>query len=208
VAGRLFRRKAAVDGPPAVPPAPSPSVDQHAVDVRLFTTDGAGDVQVLAGTHRVTDVLNAPDPVRLRAPREADAMVGNSWVEIDDAERDEILAVLPPPRRTDPQKRLHRLPQEISMRVGPYVITGQAHVPAGAEATGFLLRHRPHFVPLTQATIRQSGQPDVRVPISIVNLRVADGLSTAALLPAPDAPALGQPFGARSLPHEQATGTD
>jgi hypothetical protein len=163
--------------------------------VRLITIEGPGDVQILAGNHRITDVLNAEEPVRLRAPCSADAMVGNSWIEVDDVERDEILALIPPPRATDPRKRLHRLPQEVSVRVGPYVVTGHAHIPAGAEVTGFLVRHRPHFVPLTNATIRESGQPDVNVPISIVNLRVAEALSSASL-EMPNPPAHGRAFGA------------
>ena len=202
---RLFRREHPVDGSPATP-LPPPA-DPHAVDVRLFTIDGTGDVQLLAGGARVTDLLNAAEPVMLRAPRDADAMVGNSWVEVDEDERDEILAVLPPPRTTDAQKRLHRLPQEVSMRVGGYVVTGEAHVPAGAEATGFLLRHRPHFVPLTHATIRQGGEPEVSVPVAIVNLRVADGLSSASL-EIHDAPPLGRPFGAAPLTRRRPPSPD
>jgi hypothetical protein len=164
----------------------------------LFTTDGRGDVQLLAGPERVTDLLNGVEPVRLRAPREAEAMVGNSWVEIDDEERDEILAVVPPARTTDPKTRLHRLPQHVSMLVGNYVVSGDAHVPAGAEATGFLLRHRPHFVPLTKAIIRRAGQPEVSVPVAIVNLRVADALRSTPI-DTPSAPPLGRPFGAAPL---------
>jgi hypothetical protein len=152
-------------------------------------------------------VLNDEEPVRLRAPRGADAMVGNSWLEIDDEERDEILALIPPPRATDPRKRLHRLPQEVSVRVGPYVVTGHAHIPAGAEVTGFLIRHWPHFVPLTNATIREAGRPDIKVPISIVNLRVAGALSSASL-DTPDTPLLGRSFGARPLPSTLLAGTD
>ena len=202
---RLFGRSSHVDGQPATP-LPPPA-DPHAVDVRLFTVDGTGDVQLLAGPERVTDLLNAAEPVRLRSPRDADAMVGNSWVEVDEEERDEILAVVPPARTTDPQKRLHRLPQEVSMRVGSYVVSGEAHVPAGAEATGFLLRHRPHFVPLTKATIRGAGLHDVTVPVAIVNLRVADSLSSTSL-DTPDAPPLGRPFGAAPLRRRRPTGPD
>jgi hypothetical protein len=196
VARRLFRRTSRVDGSSATPLPPR--ADPHAVDIQLFTTDGRGDVQLLAGPERVTDLLNGVEPVRLRAPREAEAMVGNSWVEIDDEERDEILAVVPPARTTDPQKRLHRLPQQVSMLVGGYVVSGDAHVPAGAEATGFLLRHRPHFVPLTKATIRRAGQPEVSVPVAIVNLRVADALRSTPI-DTPSAPPLGRPFGAAPL---------
>lgn len=196
MAGRLFRRTSRVDGSPAIPLPPRP--DPHAVDIQLFTTDGRGDVQLLAGPERVTDLLNGVAPVRLRSPREAEAMVGNSWVEVDEEERDEILAVVPPARTTDPQKRLHRLPQQVSMLVGSYVVSGDAHVPPGAEATGFLLRHRPHFVPLTKATIRRAGQPEMSVPVAIVNLRVADALRSTSI-DTPSAPPLGRPFGAAPL---------
>jgi hypothetical protein len=195
MAGRLFRRTSQGHGMPATV---SPPPDPHAVDVLLLTAEGRGDVQLLAGRDRVTDVLNGAEPVRLRAPREADAMVGNSWLEVDEDDRDEILAVIPPPRTTDPQKRLHRLPRQVFMRVGSFVVSGDAHVPAGTEATGFLLRHAPHFVPLTKATIRTAGQPEVSVPVAIVNLRVADALSSASL-DMPTAPPLGRPFGAAPL---------
>jgi len=205
MAGRLFRRTRHVDGKAATPPS-SPA-DPHAVDVQLFTTDGTGDVQLLAGPERVTDLLNATEPIRLRTPRDADAMVGNSWVEVDEEERDEILAVIPPARITDPQKRLHRLPQQVSMRVGGYVFSGDAHVPAGAEVTGFLLRHRPHFVPLTKASIRSAGQPEATVPVAIVNFRVADGLSSSSL-DTPEAPPLGRPFGAAPLTRRRPIGSD
>ncbi|HEX6655035.1 MAG TPA: hypothetical protein VF153_02370 [Candidatus Limnocylindria bacterium] len=206
MAGRLFRRTRHVDGQPATPLQPPP--DPHAVDVRLFTIDGTGDVELLAGPERVTDLLNAAEPVRLRAPRESDAMVGNSWVEVDEEERDEILAVIPPARTTDPQKRLHRLPQEVSMRVGSYVISGDAHVPAGAEATGFLLRHRPHFVPLTNAIIRGAGLADETVPVAIVNLRIADALSSSTLDTPAAPPPLGRPFGAAPLTRRRPAGND
>jgi hypothetical protein len=84
------------------------------------------------------------------------------------------------------------------MRVGSYVVSGDAHVPAGAEATGFLLRHRPHFVALTKATIRSAEQPEEKLPVVIVNLRIADALrSTAVDTPSP--PQLGRPFGAAPL---------
>jgi hypothetical protein len=151
----------------------------------VLTVDGSAEAEILAGSGRVSDVMNSPEPLLVRAPAAPYEQISASWIEIDEEERNEIVAVLPPPRDTDPRKRLHRQPQEVRLRIGPYVISGEAHVPFGAEATGFLLRHRPHFVPLTHATIRQDGQPEIAAPVAIVNLRAADALRTAALDPEP-----------------------
>lgn len=182
MAGRFFRRSVPADGSPATPPP------QHAAGVRVFTADGSADAEILAGEHRVSDVMNSPEPLLLRAPAEQYEQISASWIEIDEQERDEIVAVLPPPREPDPRKRLHRQPQEVRLRIGSYFISGEAHVPFGAEATGFLLRHRPHFVPLTHATIRQDGAAEITAPVAIVNLWAADALRSAPLdiVPAPE----------------------
>jgi hypothetical protein len=179
MAGRLFRRSREADVAAPSSPLPGLSVEVRPVDVQLFTSDGVGDVQVLAGSGRVTELLNSAEPMRIRSRHEAPDAAQLEWVDVDVEGRDEILAVIPPPRDTNPLQRLHRPAQEVEMRVGPYLVTGEAHVPAGSEATGFLMRHRPHFVPLTNARISEPGVPDVKAPVVIVNLWMAESLTDA-----------------------------
>jgi hypothetical protein len=157
------------------------ATEPHPIDVTLFTADGIGEIQLLAGSGRITELLNAPAPVRMRARPDEERPSEPPWIDLDETQRDEILALAPPPRDTNPLQRLHRPAQEVSVRIGPYLITGEVHVPAGAEATGFLMRHRPHFTPLTRARIAQAGQPDKTVPVVIINLRVVEELTNKSL---------------------------
>jgi len=201
MAGRLFGRSRSRDPGPVAPSMPGLTTEPHPIDVTLFTADGVGDVQVLAGNGRITELLNAPEPLRLRAkPEEGDAE-DQPWIDVDEAGRDEILAMVPPPRDTNPLQRLHRPAQQVSVCIGPYTIVGEAHVPAGSEAIGFLTRHRPHFTPLTRARITQAGEPGVTYQVVIVNLRAAEELTNksvtapqAAEAPSPERVAPREPM--------------
>jgi hypothetical protein len=181
MAGRLFGRSRSRDAGPVAPSMPGLTTEPHPIEVTLYTADGVGDIQVLTGNGRITELLNAPEPVHVRAKPEPGDADERPWIDVDEAGRDEILAMVPPPRDTNPLQRLHRPAQQVSVRIGPYLITGEAHVPAGAEATGFLMRHRPHFTPLTRARISQPGEPDVTYQVVIVNLRIAEELTNKSL---------------------------
>jgi hypothetical protein len=181
MAGRLFGRSRQTDTPSPAPSLPGLANEPRPIDVTLFTRDGIGDIQVLAGSGRITDVLNGAEPVRVRAKPDAEEPGEGPWIDLDIEQRDEILALAPPPMGTNPLLRLHRPSQEVSVRIGPYLVTGEAHVPAGSEATGFLMRHRPHFIPLTRAKVSQADEQDVSVPVAIVNLWVAESLTNASL---------------------------
>jgi len=135
---------------------------------------------MLAGKGRFTELLNGQDPIQVRALPDGEGDEGE-WVDVNMEERDEILAVAPPPQDTNPLLRLHRPAQAVNIRIGPYLFIGEAHVPAGSEAVGFLMRHRPHFIPLTRARIRQDGEADVTPAVVIVNLWMADALTNASL---------------------------
>ena len=188
MAGRLFGRSGEKGAAaPSLPPGVN--VEPRPITVTLFTTDGVGEVQMLAGSGRFTELLNGQEPVRVRAMPDPEEQGEPEWVDVDMGQRDEILAVAPPPQDTNPLLRLHRPVQEVNVRIGPYLVTGQVHAPAGSEAIGFLMRHRPHFTPLTRATIRRPDEADVRVAVLIINLHMADGLTSASL----DRPGQAQP---------------
>jgi hypothetical protein len=144
--------------------------------VRILTAEGATEVELEGSGERVTELLNSLPEIRVRPP----ALASADEAEWARADLDEILILIPPARDTDPVRRLHRPGQGIRMRVGPYVVHGVAHVPPGAEAIGFLGRHRPHFVPLTAATItRVDGSNAFSEPVAIVNLWMAESLRSS-----------------------------
>jgi hypothetical protein len=159
----------APDARPAPPPPPQ-------VAVRILTAEGATEVELEGGGERVTELLNSLPEIRVRPPTLASADEAE-WVRAD---LDEILILIPSAQDTDPTRRLHRPGQHIRIRVGPYVIDGAAHVPPGAEAIGFLGRHRPHFVPITGATITGvDGSNAFSEPVAIVNLWMAESARAA-----------------------------
>jgi hypothetical protein len=114
---------------------------------------------------RLTDLLNRDTPVAF------DRTDGGPPPAVD-----ELLIVVPPPQPGDRARRLHRPGRPVLIVIGPYEVTGQAHVPPGTQPTGFLLRSNPRFVPLTGANIRSTlgDVPGQRVDVAIVNLRQAE----------------------------------
>jgi hypothetical protein len=166
----LFRKPAGGEPVAAQPNPPEPAI----ATVRIFTAQGAREVDIQASDERVTDVLNASQTLRLR-PAEASADP-EEWAVVD---LDEILIVIPPEHPTDRMRRLHRPGQAIVIKLGPYTVAGASHVPAGSDAAAFLLRHRLHFVPITQATITHAdGSSAFTEPVVIVNLWRVESLRT------------------------------
>lgn len=133
------------------------------IEVEIFTEESGGTVLVDVGNDRLTDVLNRAEP-------------GTSWASDPTApDLDEILVAFPPPQETDAQRRLHRPRQPLKLYVGSYEVSGQVHVPPGSQASGYLNRVNPHFLPLTDAVVRR---PDTerlerRARVAIVNFRAA-----------------------------------
>ncbi len=139
------------------------------VAVRIFTVEGSRELETEGGVPRTTDLLNRTDD-QLRI-RESGA---GAWEFVD---VDELLVVVPPEQGSDPKLRLHRPRQQVRVKIGPYLVDGAAHVPAGSQATSFLVPQRHHFVPLTEATIQHDERSgDYRVAVAIVNLRMAESL--------------------------------
>jgi hypothetical protein len=130
---------------------------------------------------RISDLLNAAEgivPSRPVSDEELTAQ-GGRWFSLD---LHATLLLIPPPRPTDARQRLHRPRQTVRLQVGPYVVTGGAHIPPGTRPAAFLLRHPRRFVPLTDARI--AGAPDARAafsaPIVLVNLSAAESIRDAA----------------------------
>ena len=112
---------------------------------------------------------------------------------MDDAATADILLVVPPAQDLDPSRRLHRPGQDVRMLIGPYEVRGHVHVPPGSQATGYLARMNPRFVPITQATIRVVDDETSHMVVDVVlaNLRLASSLREVS--PADQEPRRGTP---------------
>jgi hypothetical protein len=131
----------------------------------------------------VTDLLNG-DPILkavvIDAAHDSSAASlvpgpQHAWRDLD---IDEVLLAFPPPQATDPRRRLHRPPQLIELRIGPFEVSGSVHVPPGAQAAGFLFRKGARFEPVTRAVVRDTRFElfEQRSDVVLVNLRRVDVL--------------------------------
>ena len=133
------------------------------IEIEILTEVSGCTVLVEVGPDRLTDVLNRAEP-------------GARWTSDPTApDLDEILVAFPPPQESDAQRRLHRPRQPLKLCVGSYEVSGQVHVPPGTQASGYLNRVNPHFLPLTDVVVRR---PDTerlerRARVAIVNFRAA-----------------------------------
>lgn len=157
-----------------------PKHDLGTVALRIFTAREQRMVEIETDGGRITDLLNAAGLLRLRgaAAEEGLSPRDGAWTTID---LDQLLVVVPPYRATDRARRLHRPPQEVRLRVGPYLVIGAAHLPPGVRPTAFLMRHPRRFLPLTRVMIRHvdGGPEETSVPVAIVNLEVSESLREA-----------------------------
>jgi len=135
----------------------------HLEPISIFTERGDFDGWIVAAERRVTDMLNEHQYVRVCLDAASD-----EWEAVD---RDEILFVAPPERATDPQRRIHRRKNRLIATVGPYVVTGTAHLPPGTDLDPFLVRRQMRFMPLTDAWVTHRTDPSVELtrPVVIVN---------------------------------------
>jgi hypothetical protein len=160
-----------------------PPTDVRSTPTRLSVVQfWAAGQRTLAGLdlsqERLTDLINREDfvpvvlldgqPEDLSQPVEMRA--GQQWSRLSVAD---ALLILPPPQVTDPSRRLHRPRQPVEIVIGPFVVSGMAHVPPGAQAAGFLFRQNARFAPVTRAAVRDSGLEgfEQRAEVVLVNMR-------------------------------------
>jgi hypothetical protein len=137
-----------------------PPADGQPLICTVFRRDGSEEMEIETGGQRITDLLNG----------------------MDDESTADVLLVVPPSQELDPRRRLHRPGQDVRVVVGPYEVVGLLHVPPGTQATGFIARVNPRFVPITQATIRlvDDESEHVAAPVVLANLRLAASLREIA----------------------------
>lgn len=163
------------------------------------TTTRLAVVEFWAGSHRtvagvdlsqdrLTDLINHGellavvllDEVPEDPSQPIEMTAGQAWTQLSVGE---ALLILPPPQVTDPQRRLHRPRQPVEITIGPFVVSGMAHVPPGAQAAGFLMRQTARFVPVTRASVRDTGLHgfEQRAEVVLVNMRRVDKILDVGL---------------------------
>jgi hypothetical protein len=130
-----------------------PVLERQLAPVRIYTIDGTIDGWVDIARQRLSDLLNLED--LLSVSRVAASPIDADWFVV---ERDEMLIVVPPPRETDRQTRLHRLKRPMRAEVGPYAVRGFVHLIAGIVLDAMLSRSAQHFLPLTDVSVDDPAQ--------------------------------------------------
>lgn len=132
--------------------------------VRILTPELALDGFVAPTGQRITDILLRGQDLAF-LPRGADPAPGN-WVQISPSD---LLIVIPPPL---PRARGWQEPTQLanaSVQVGPYRVSGTAHLRAG-DALNDDFRARQPFLPLTGASITAADGSVEEVEVAIVSL--------------------------------------
>jgi hypothetical protein len=98
---------------------------------------------------RLSDVLNSVETLRVRAATE-EGTPGGDPAEVP---VDEIVLLAPPPRASDPARRVARSRRRVALHVGPYHVVGTAHLPPGTEMEAFIAEKPQRFMALTDCRV-------------------------------------------------------
>jgi hypothetical protein len=152
--------------------------------IELYTADARIVGWISANGRRVTDLLNqdgelrlwrpSPGPIEAPADRngtpspDSDTDESGEWQTLA---TDQVILAMPPEWRASRQLRLHRKLRRVAVAAGPFHVTGNLHVPPGAEAGPEYLLRAPRFLPLTESYILHQGEPPFEhvVSVAIVN---------------------------------------
>jgi hypothetical protein len=153
--------------------------------IELYTADARIVGWIEPNGRRVTDVLNAqpelrlwrpsPGPIDVPGDLEGDVTIpatdngAGEWQTLPTAR---VILAMPPEWRASRQLRLHRRLRRAALTAGPFSVTGNVHLPPGAEVGPHLLRGQP-FMPLTDAYLLHSGEPHFEHVVSVVIVNAA-----------------------------------
>jgi hypothetical protein len=148
--------------------------------IELYTADARIVGWIAAEGRRVTDLMNEADRLRLWQPMpgpiDQPGSAEPASPDADPGEWEELLTervilAMPPEWRASRQLRLHRKLRRVAMSVGPFSVTGNIHLPMGAEPGHDYLVRAPRFIPLTDAYLLHNAEPPFEhvVSVAIVN---------------------------------------
>ncbi|HSM38271.1 MAG TPA: hypothetical protein VK838_02980 [Candidatus Limnocylindrales bacterium] len=146
--------------------------------IELYTAEARIVGWIAADGHRVTDLLNERDELRLwhptPGPIEGPGSKNAPPPNLDDnGEWQELLTELvllamPPEWRASRQLRLHRKLRRVAVAAPPFTVTGNVHLPPGAQPGSEYMFRRQRFMPLTEAHILHDGEPPFEHVVSVV----------------------------------------
>lgn len=134
--------------------------------IAVFRVDGIVEGWIPKLEGRISDGLNDADRMRLRTPA-PDGMPGE-WLELD---LDDVVAVAAAPRPPS-AARVARRHHAVEIEVGPYRVSGIAHLPLGADPERYVSSTGRRWLPLTACTVA-NGDDEWAVEVVVVNLEHA-----------------------------------
>ena len=139
------------------------------VPIRIFTENAILDGWTHVGSQRLSDILNAED--LLSVSRTDYEPTEDDWVAI---ERDQMMLVVAPPHTSPRQLRVHRQKREITAQTARYAVRGTVHTIPGNRLDRTVLQTRQHFLPITDARVVTSHQPNVEEEHEVVLINVVN----------------------------------
>ncbi len=162
--------------------AAAAALGEELAPIELYTGEARIVGWIAAEGRRVTDLLNEVDHLRLWRPTPGPIDEPGSgsappqvpshgeWQELL---TEQVMLAMPPEWRASRQLRLHRKLRRVAVTIGPFSVTGNVHVPAGAEIGPEYLARRPRFMPLTDAYLLHNGEPPFEHVVSVVIVNTA-----------------------------------
>ena len=145
--------------------------------IEIYTADSRIVGWISPNGQRVTDLLSSQDELRLwrpspgpldatDAPSPGGPPAGENgeWESLATAR---VILAMPPEWRASRQLRLHRRLRRAAVHAGPFSLTGNVHLPPGAEV-GLNLVQSADFLPLTDAYLLHNGEPPFEHVVSVV----------------------------------------
>jgi hypothetical protein len=130
--------------------------------VVVFRADGIVEGWIRLQEQRLSDALNAGEPLTVQVPN-PDGTPG-PWMHFD---LDGVLAVAAPPQPSP--RAMSRRRHAVELFAEPYLISGIAHMPPGADPIRYARSTPLRWLPLTRCTVRAENQ-EWEVEVVIVNL--------------------------------------
>ncbi|MFP5342172.1 MAG: hypothetical protein ACLGIJ_04485 [Candidatus Limnocylindria bacterium] len=160
------------------------SLSTDLAPIELYTADARIVGWIAPNGQRVTDLLSTNEELRLwrPSPGRLDDPVGTGvgeaptnpdehgeWETLETAR---VILAMPPEWRASRQLRLHRRLRRAAVIAGPFSITGNVHLPPGAEI-GLHLTRVDRFLPLTDSHVLHGGEPPFEHVVSVVLVNTA-----------------------------------
>ena len=163
----FFRRHSPEPDDPE-PEAPSVTRAMQLEPAAVFVESGVAEGWLVRENRRPSERLNAGEPLHLQLVT-ANAEPG-AWV---DYHPDDVIAVAVAPRLQPSPLRVSRRHHTMELVADPYVFSGTAHMPPGADPLRYASSASQRWLPLTSCTVTM-GDDTYAVEVLLVNLeRVA-----------------------------------